>query len=130
MSFLERSRIPVWIVPAGLVAKAVRDRGLQLEDLVDQADEATGVLLRTEIGGQVVADAVTHWQAALSTGAEIPFQVQFVAQTSWCWAAVTLSVARYYNTPTSWRSQCQLVNNVLNKGTCCGNGDSAECNVP
>ena len=68
MSFLERSRIPVWIVPEELVANAVRDRGLQLEDLVDQDDQAPGVLLRAEIGEQVIADAVAEWRAYAPPG--------------------------------------------------------------
>lgn len=131
MGLLERSRIPIWVVPEQPLAQAIRDRGLQPDDLVEENDAEPGVLLRAEIGEQMIADATTLWRAARSLGAEIPFQVELSAQTQWCWAAVAISIAREYHTPSSWRSQCQVVNDVLpGAPTCCSQGDSAVCNVP
>jgi Repeat of unknown function (DUF5648)/Papain-like cysteine protease AvrRpt2 len=48
-------------------------------------------------------------------------------QTNWCWAATSVSVARYYDPANTW-TQCLLVNDALAQTTCCQNGATRPCN--
>src|SRR5690242_9143143 len=65
---------------------------------------------------------------------EVPLEVQ--ACTEWCWAAVALAIARFYQDPTAPQEQCQLVTGVLGLGRdCCEScdcslGSSDPCNQP
>ena len=57
------------------------------------------------------------------------FTMQQQAQTNWCWAAVSSSVATFHNAGTTW-TQCKIVNAELGQADCCTNGSSATCNDP
>ncbi|SOD03873.1 Papain-like cysteine protease AvrRpt2 [bacterium JGI 053] len=46
----------------------------------------------------------------------------------WCWAAVAVSVARFYDAGTSW-TQCRLADMELGRSDCCGAGGKGPCNV-
>jgi Papain-like cysteine protease AvrRpt2 len=59
----------------------------------------------------------------------IEFTVQHQLQTQWCWAAVSVSIADFYETPTAW-TQCKLVSAQFGSNGCCDNGASEECNRP
>ena len=48
-------------------------------------------------------------------------------QSSWCWAATTVSITRYYDPATTW-TQCTLANHVFSQTTCCTDGSSPQCN--
>lgn len=50
-------------------------------------------------------------------------------QDQWCWAAVTVSVSKFYDPASSW-TQCSLVNAELNRDDCCWDGGSSGCNRP
>lgn len=56
---------------------------------------------------------------------EIPFRVIRQAQSLWCWAAVSSSVAEYFGT-NGW-SQCRVASAEMG-GDCCTSGGSAQCN--
>jgi hypothetical protein len=62
---------------------------------------------------------------------QIPFPMQSQQQSNWCWAAVSASVASYYNTPgpsgRPWQ-QCEIANAEFGVATCCQNGSSIVCN--
>jgi hypothetical protein len=58
----------------------------------------------------------------------LSYTVQHQLQTQWCWAAVTSSVAVYYQNGT-W-PQCRVANDRLGRTTCCSEGSSAACNQP
>jgi hypothetical protein len=51
------------------------------------------------------------------------------AQTEWCWAAVSASVARFYSPASPW-TQCAIVNQELGQSVCCSEGSSSACNQP
>jgi hypothetical protein len=55
--------------------------------------------------------------------------VSLQSQTQWCWAAVSASVARFYDSTSTW-TQCNIVNAELGLTTCCSNGSTASCNTP
>jgi len=57
----------------------------------------------------------------------MPFKMQEQEQTRWCWAAVSVSVEKYFF-PTSTLTQCQLAKEVISDANadCCRNPDS--CN--
>jgi hypothetical protein len=62
------------------------------------------------------------------SGRVLPFRMQHQEQTQWCWAAVTASVADFYNQP-GWR-QCQIVETCRGTSGCCTQGSSSACNQP
>jgi hypothetical protein len=49
--------------------------------------------------------------------------------SNWCWAAVAVSVAQFYNAATAWSSQCDLASTELGK-VCCPPKSNPACNVP
>ncbi|HTR34698.1 MAG TPA: papain-like cysteine protease family protein [Bryobacteraceae bacterium] len=55
------------------------------------------------------------------------FQMQPQLESNWCWAAVSVSVERYF-APQSSLSQCQLAGKLLGRNDCCLG--SAACNQP
>jgi hypothetical protein len=66
--------------------------------------------------------------------ASIWIRLNFVMQgqqcTNWCWAAVAVSICRYYDPNCSW-TQCSLVNAELNRTDCClAPLCRAGCNIP
>ncbi len=65
--------------------------------------------------------------------ASIWIKLNFVMQgqecTNWCWAAVAVSICRYYNPNCNW-TQCTLVNAELSRTDCCLNPlCKAGCNI-
>lgn len=71
---------------------------------------------------------------ALTGGSEgqgrIAFEVEHQLQTNWCWAAVSRSVVRFYDSTSAW-TQCAIVNAEFEHDTCCGDGGSdTACNQP
>jgi hypothetical protein len=56
------------------------------------------------------------------------FQMQHQQQTNWCWAAVSTSVALYYDPASTW-TQCTVANGELGRSDCCGAGGGTSCNV-
>jgi papain like cysteine protease AvrRpt2 len=63
------------------------------------------------------------------SGKLLPFTMETQKREEWCWAAVSVSVARFYEQGSLWR-QCSLVNEELGGGNCCQNPIPAECNQP
>jgi len=59
----------------------------------------------------------------------LPFPMETQNSEEWCWAAVSVSVARFYDSMSPW-SQCSLVNAELGLETCCSNENSEDCNQP
>jgi len=57
------------------------------------------------------------------------FTMQHQEQTQWCWSATATSVAKYYNTASTW-TQCRLVNAELGRTDCCSAPSSSDCNQP
>lgn len=71
--------------------------------------------------------------AARVGGAPVPapsekldFTIQKQQQDYWCWAAVSASIANFYNAATSW-TQCRIAT-VEKDAPCCEDGSSKECN--
>lgn len=128
---VEKTRIPIWVIPEKFVAEAARRRGVGPDDMVVAEDDGPGVLLRPGLGAAVLDDAIALYRmaAASAPGYQLPFTPLFQEHTQWCWIAVALSVARFYTTPLSGKDQCEVANDVLGQFTCCGNGDSLVCNV-
>jgi hypothetical protein len=56
----------------------------------------------------------------------LAFSIQAQQRTNWCWAAVAVSVATYYDPATHW-TQCLLANAELGRDDCCE--DIPVCNV-
>ena len=64
--------------------------------------------------------------------ADLEFRLEHQKQSQWCWAAVAISICRFYS-DQNWPSQCQLVNDVFSGtsgGDCCQDGSSSECDMP
>lgn len=58
----------------------------------------------------------------------LDFSMQHQQQTNWCWAAVSTSVALFYDPASTW-TQCAVANGELGRTDCCGTGASGPCNV-
>jgi hypothetical protein len=58
----------------------------------------------------------------------LSFKIQPQVHSDWCWAAVSASVAAFYNPASPW-TQCQVVDKEKGRTDCCANGASAKCNV-
>jgi hypothetical protein len=58
----------------------------------------------------------------------LKFSVEKQIQTQWCWAAVAISVERYYRPGTSWE-QCAIAAKER-RADCCRDGSSSACNQP
>ncbi len=57
------------------------------------------------------------------------FTMQHQTENNWCWAAVSTSMALFYNSSSSW-TQCKVANQTLRLSTCCKNPGSSSCNKP
>jgi Papain-like cysteine protease AvrRpt2 len=59
------------------------------------------------------------------------FAIQSQPQSNWCWAAVSTSVARFYDSSSSW-TQCTVADQALRRNDCCAGGasDPQKCNKP
>jgi Papain-like cysteine protease AvrRpt2 len=66
--------------------------------------------------------------AGKPTAHVLDFTVQPQLESNWCWAAVSTSIAHYYNN-ASTVTQCQVVNDQLGRSDCCQNPGSSHCNV-
>jgi hypothetical protein len=78
---------------------------------------------REPLGLPVAQEEVT--EALPGVGLTLNFQIEQQAQTLWCWLAVAVSVAHFYNQGI-FLSQCGLANDLLHTNICCSNG--AACN--
>ena len=56
------------------------------------------------------------------------FNMEMQTQSNWCWAAVSKSVAAYYDPATTW-TQCSIADGEKSQTTCCTNGSSSACNA-
>lgn len=62
---------------------------------------------------------------------KLPYDQQSQQQTQWCWAAVTSSMAAYYEGAADPQyTQCKLANWAFGQDNCCVAGSSAPCNNP
>jgi hypothetical protein len=62
-------------------------------------------------------------------GRLLPYVTYFQRRPFWCWAAVAVSVARYYN-PRSTVTQCQVASLTLGQQDCCSAGaETTRCDV-
>ena len=75
-----------------------------------------------------VADGPTT-QAASEQLRELGLEMQSQQQSEWCWAAVSTSVALFYDAAAPW-TQCSVANTGLGQTTCCKDGGSSACNQP
>jgi hypothetical protein len=54
----------------------------------------------------------------------------FQRRTFWCWAAVAMTIARYYRPNADDLTQCRIANRTLGRSDCCRDGtDTGPCNV-
>ena len=59
-----------------------------------------------------------------------PFAMQPQEQSNWCWSAVSVSVAQFYNAATPWSQQCNLASQELTQVCCPAGTNSAVCDIP
>lgn len=57
------------------------------------------------------------------------FTVEHQQQDNWCWAAVSTSISRFFNSQSTW-TECSLANAELQRSDCCGAGGPVGCNIP
>ncbi len=59
----------------------------------------------------------------------LTIDVQRQAQSNWCWAACTSSVAAFFERE-SRLTQCELANEAHDQRGCCAEGSTEKCNRP
>ncbi len=57
------------------------------------------------------------------------YDQQLQQQDKWCWAAVSVSICRFYD-PSNRVTQCELANSQKGQTTCCQDGTTEQCNQP
>lgn len=60
----------------------------------------------------------------------LDFVMSHQQQQNWCWAAVALTVTRYYNTTSTWISQCQIASSGLGFMCCPYGRNCQDCDTP
>lgn len=68
--------------------------------------------------------------AQLADAYVMKFSIQPQKQDDWCWAAVTASIAAFFEDGHSDWTQCRLANELLGQTNCCTEGASAACDQP
>jgi hypothetical protein len=126
---LERSRIPISLVPERLIVEAARDEGIRLDDLKAERAGRDAVFEEVELARRVVRAATARWWQLVPIWKRLNFTMQLQQQDQWCWAATSVSVAAYYHPTTGWK-QCSMVDAEMAQTTCCVDGSSAACNQP
>lgn len=58
---------------------------------------------------------------ALPEDNQLAFDCERQRQSQWCWAAVSVSISRYYRPASAW-TQCALVSAELDQPGCCEDG--------
>jgi hypothetical protein len=58
----------------------------------------------------------------------VDFEIQYQQKTNWCWAALAVSVAKFYDTSFK-HSQCDIANGELGRSDCCETSKDDPCNV-
>ena len=106
---------------------------LQLHERPALADRAAEQQIADFLGGVTIP--VSRWfdlwkyvRWLLPTWDRLNFNMQHQQQTNWCWAAVSTSVALYYDPSSTW-TQCAVANAQLGRTDCCGSGAGSACNV-
>ena len=72
----------------------------------------------------------TFWNESMpEQTVRLNFTMETQQQSNWCWAATSVSVARYYDPNMTW-TECALVGAELGRNDCCGAGGPGPCNQP
>jgi hypothetical protein len=56
------------------------------------------------------------------------FNIQYQEKTNWCWAALAVSVANFYDCSAKY-TQCEIANGELDRTDCCKTSPEDPCNV-
>lgn len=112
-SLLDRTRIPLRLEPTGDIPD-----GGSLGDAVKGATLAAASRFHLL---KAFHWFLPHWD-------RLNFTMQHQQQNNWCWAAVSTSVALYFDPTTTW-TQCTVANGELSRSDCCTTGASTSCNV-
>lgn len=90
---------------------------------------ALPALLRSNLIPVEPALDPSHGSGPRDGPASLAFENEPQAHQNWCWAAVAVSVARFYDAGTAW-TQCRVANAELDRSDCCGAGGTGACDVP
>lgn len=108
----------IWEKAAGPVA--VAHHGMTSDTYQLLFDQLTGQGFRPSL--------VSTYAGSQPVDAVLRFTMQRQQQSNWCWAATSVSIARYYDPNSTW-TQCAMANGQLDRSDCCGAGASGPCNV-
>lgn len=68
--------------------------------------------------------------AAVAGAHALAFNMQTQQQSNWCWSAVSVSVAVFYNAATPWSQQCVLAGQQLGQACCPAGTNVGVCDIP
>jgi len=86
-------------------------------------DRAASIIERTRVALAPVRGRALREK---SPSRNLDFRMQRQMHSNWCWAAVSTSVALFYDPESKW-TQCGVANRNLHRRNCCGN--DGKCNV-
>jgi hypothetical protein len=92
---------------------------------------ATSVIERTRVRLGPVARAAARAKPAApveNRSHRLDFRMRRQRHSNWCWAAVSTSVALFYQPAGKW-TQCAVANSELGRKDCCRKGAGGKCNV-
>jgi hypothetical protein len=128
-SVLQRSRVQISLVSGRLIAEAARERGISPRELRPSREQDHVEFGNAELAREVLEQAIERWRPGIPSWTRLDFNMQHQEQSQWCWAAVSVSVALYYEPRGAW-TQCQMVNLEKGQTSCCQNGSTPQCNQP
>lgn len=109
-----------WIGQIGLS----QDENNNLKVLIIDPDK-----LRSGSNELLLRMADNHWAVSLKELWISDYVVDRQLQSNWCWAAVTASLARFYQ-EDHFADQVKLVSGILKKEYCCSGNGCSTCNRP
>lgn len=86
------------------------------------------VLFDQLVGQGFRPSVVSSYTGNQPVDAVLRFTMERQQQGNWCWAATSVSVAKFYDPSSTW-TQCAMANGQLSRNDCCGGGASGACNV-
>lgn len=75
----------------------------------------------------VPAASISRMRSMSPKENHLGFEMELQKLSNWCWAAVSVSVRRYYD-PASTLTQCQNANDTLGRTNCCEPSQNSSCN--
>jgi len=76
---------------------------------------------------QLSAYQAPQWNDLVGRSKRLNFSMEDQIEDLWCWAAVSKSIATYFDPSSTW-TQCSIADEAWERTDCCGVGANGPCN--